>query len=379
MEANRLSLLMLALLTGMMISCVKDPKDIPNGFMDDPVFGMKASFGNEEVDITAGNAQWTMLPVLGQVDSLSVYSAVYSLNGCLDNCDPSITFDFYQALPLTPDPEQAFNNTIHPGSKELVPSAEEVDSFDVFLSTHPALFMSGYSSYWQDLNGSSNTYYHEFNSVVGYQERINVCFQSFAYTGCQFSQCLSFDPTTLVPCMAYIEPKIENARYVSLRVRPEGTAPFRILWANGDTTQNQVVFVQDSVAEIYAAVTVTDALGNVSVVTQTVRIQNGFVDACYFPIELSSTPIQNVSSGVYADRLAITYRDESGGIWSSAGGVQPSNAKVIIDSVNPYGPSPDSNPSYLVDLTITALLFNETTGESRLFETEQLTVALSHH
>ena len=377
MEASKNSLFILALLTGMMLSCVKDPKDIPNGFTDDPVFGMKASFGNEVLDIQAGNAQWTMLPVVGQVDSLSVYSGVFSLNGCLENCDPSMTFDFYQALPYQIDPEQAFDNTIHPGAKELVPSAQEVDSFDVFLSAHPALFMSGYS-YWLDLNGPSNTYYHEFNSVVGYQQRINVCFQTFAYTGCQYSQCISFDPTTLVPCLASIEPKVENARYISLRVRPEGTAPFQFLWANGDTTQNQVVFVQDSVAEVYAAVTVTDALGNVSEITQTVRIQNGFVDACYFPIELSSTPIENVSSSVYADRVSITYRDESGDIWKSAGGVQPSNAKVIIDSVNPYGPSPDNHPSYLVDLTITALLYNETTGESRLFETQQLTVALSH-
>ena len=99
MEASKNSLLILALLTGMVLSCVKDPKDIPNGFTDDPVFGMNASFGNEALDIQAGNAQWTMLPVVGQVDSLSVYSGVFSLNGCLENCDPSMTFDFYQALP----------------------------------------------------------------------------------------------------------------------------------------------------------------------------------------------------------------------------------------------------------------------------------------
>jgi hypothetical protein len=123
---------------------------------------------------------------------------------------------------------------------------------------------------------------------------------------------------------------------------------------------------------------VTDALGNNSELTQTIKVQNGVVDACYFPITLASTPVENVSSGVLADRVAISYRDDNGDVWSSTAGVQPPDARVIIDAVTPYGYSPYNQQSFLVDLRITALLYNQSTGESRLFETQQLAVALSH-
>ena len=94
--------------------------------------------------------------------------------------------------------------------------------------------MSGYS-YWEDLNGPTTTFFHEFGSVIGYQENIDVCFQSLAYTGCQYTQCIHFDPTTLVPCLISIEPKLETSNYISLSVRPEGTAPFQIEWFNEAT------------------------------------------------------------------------------------------------------------------------------------------------
>lgn len=377
MHTNRIINVVLLILAGVIVSCVKDPQDIPPAFSGDATFGLAASFGNGAINLEAGKEGWTSLPVVVQEDSLQVYTSVMSIDGCLEQCSPSWTFSFYQAIPVANDPAVAFSNTIHTGEKDFVLSDVEVDSFDISLTTHPDLFMSGYS-YWLDLNGPTNTFFHEFESVIGYQENINVCFQSLAYTGCQYTQCIYFDPTTLVPCLLSIEPKLESPRYISLSVRPEGTPPFQIQWFNEATSSTIVIPVQDSIAEIYAGVIVTDALGNRSELSQTIRVQHGAVDACYFPITMTSTPIQSNSPSVVADRVEIIYRDEAGVLWSSSLGPQPENSKVFIDQVSAYGPSPDNQQAYLVEATVTASLFNEITGESKLFKTQRLSLSLSH-
>lgn len=358
-------------------SCVKDPQDIPAGFAGDPVFGLTGKLDGEDKVIEAGKQNWTALPVILQKDSLLVYTSVLSIDGCLEQCSPSWTFSFYQAAPVVADPGEAFSNTIQTGVKEFVLSDLEVDSFDISLTTHQGLFMSGYS-YWEDLNGPTTTFLHNFGSVVGYQENIDVCFQSLAYTGCQYSQCIHFDPTTIVPCLISIEPKLETPDYVSLTVRPEGTPPFQVEWFNDSTSSTIVVPVQGGVAQIYAGVQVTDALGNRSQLSQTIRVQDTAVDACYFPITLVSNPIENTSSSVIANRVEITYRDDAGVLWSSSFGAQPAASMMFIDQVIPYGFSPDHQPAYLVEGRISALLFHENSGESRLFHTDRISIPLSH-
>ena len=309
----------LLLLAGSLASCVKDPKDIPPGVTESPDFGMKANFGNEVVDISAGTDQWTMLPVVGHQDSLDVYTAVFSKNGCVDQCQSSWTFRFFQALPDELDPEADFNNTIQPGVKTLVLSDQELDSFDIQLTTHPGLFMSGYS-YWDDLQGPT-IFDYQYGTVLGYQDSLGVCFQSLAYTGCQYMQCVYFDPATLIPCIVSIDARVDG-QYVSLSVRPQGTPPFKYQWYNEATTQTIVVRLQDSfnVADIYAGVIVTDALGNRAELLQTIRYQDGIVDACYFPINLSSQQVDNTLASNFANHVEIFYMSMSK-VWS--GGVLP--------------------------------------------------------
>ncbi|HEY3385538.1 MAG TPA: hypothetical protein VGK46_03445, partial [Saprospiraceae bacterium] len=302
----------LLLLAGSLASCVKDPKDIPPGVTESPDFGMKANFGNEVIDIVAGTDQWTMLPVVEHQDSLDVYTAVFSKNGCLEQCQSSWTFRFFQALPDELDPEADFNNTIQPGVKTLVLSDQELDSFDIQLSTHPGLFMSGFS-FWDDSLAGIITYDHQYETVLGYQDSLGVCFQSLAYTGCHYNQCVYFDPATLIPCIVSIEARVEG-QYVSLSVRPQGTPPFKYQWYNEATSQSIVVRLQDSfsVADIYAGVIVTDALGNRAELLQTIRYQDGIVDACYFPINLSSQLVDNTLASNFANHVEITYVDEQG-------------------------------------------------------------------
>lgn len=361
----------------MLLSCVKEPQDIPGGFSGDAVFGLTGTLDGESIMIEAGKENWTAQPTVVQKDSLQVYTAVLSIDRCLEECSSSWTFSFYQSAPVASDPAVAFSNTLRQGPKEFILSDLEVDSFEISLTTHPGLFMSGYS-YWEDLNGPTITFLHEFGSVIGYQENIDVCFQSLAYTGCQYTQCIHFDPTTLVPCLISIEPKLETPNYVSLTVRTEGTPPFQIEWFNEAISSSIVIPVQDSVAEIYAGVTVTDALGNRSQLSQTIRVRDFAVDACYFPISLMSTPIENSSSSVVANRAEITYRDEDGVLWSSSFGAQPVSSTMFIDQITPYGMSPELQQAYLVEVRISAMLFHESTGESRLFQTQRLSIPLSH-
>jgi hypothetical protein len=84
MEAGKILLIWSLILLGLMTACVKDPQDIPPGITYDGVFGMTAGFDNESLQIEAGRDLWTMLPVVGQKDSLNVYTGVLSVDGCLE-------------------------------------------------------------------------------------------------------------------------------------------------------------------------------------------------------------------------------------------------------------------------------------------------------
>jgi hypothetical protein len=378
METGKKFLHLIALFILILSGCVKDPQDIPSGLTSDPVFRFNGLLSTQPLNIEAGINGWTMQPIVADDDSLIVYKSIFSKDGCLDDCVPSLEFRFYQAQSSSADPASDFSQTIHTGSKEFILSHEERDSFEITMNTHPGLFMSGFS-YWEDLNVPATTYQAEYKDIFGYGEFLNVCFQSLAFTGCQYTQCLYFNPSTLIACKASIQPILEDARTMSLIVKPEGTAPFQIEWFNGSTSQGIILPLQDSTTEVYASVTVTDALGNRTDLNQTIRLQNGIVDACYFPIFLNSTLISNGSNAFTADKVEIIYTDENGIKWSSTSGIQSSNSFISISDVQYYDVSPMNQPAFKTELSLLVDLFNEMTGESKVLEGQEVSIALSHN
>lgn len=356
--------------------CVKDPQDIPPGLTTDPVFGFAGVVGTQAVSIDAGISDWTVQPGIEFIDSTLVYKSLFSLDGCTDNCAPSYEFRFYSDAEPGQDHQSAFEKTIHTGSLDYVGADVERQSFDILLSTHPGLFMSGHS-YWTDLNILETFYLSDYGTQINYEEELEVCFQSLAFTGCNYSQCISFDPATLVPCLSYIEAELVDDRYLKLEIKPEGTAPFQVLWGNGSTAAGIIIPLQDPAAEVYADVTVTDANGNSSNLKQSVKISQGNVDACYFPIELSSTPSIDMSPEFAAGKVEIIYTDQAGEVWRSTAGVQ-TNATFFISDISYYGLSPDDQPAYKTTLSVVAQLFNELTGESRQLVIQQAVIALAH-
>jgi len=361
----------------MWVGCVKDPQDIPGGLINDPAFGMTGTFDGQALNIDAGMNGWTMQPLVIEKDSTTIYGSVFSFDGCLDQCKPSWVFRFYRTQAASADEESNFFQTIKAGSKDFVLSHQERDSFEITMTTHPALFMSGYS-YWENLNGPVTSFLAEYKDVVGYGEFLNVCFQSLAFTGCQYNQCIYFDPSTLVPCLVTIQPKLEDSRTLSLNIRAEqGTPPFSFEWFDGSTSPGIVLPLQDSSTVIYAGVRVIDALGNRSELNQTIRLQDGIIDACYFPISLISIPVPYVSSSFAADKVEIIYTDQNGVEWSSTSGIQPVNSNLSIGDVHYFGLSPLNEPAYKVVLNLSVRLFNAA-GDSKLLESQEMSIALSH-
>lgn len=361
----------------MVASCVKDPQDIPGGMIGNPVFTLQGTFGTLPLDIQAGKDDWTMQPMAEGNNPDIIYTSIFSKDACLNNCSPSLEFRFYNDVHGPNNFPGDFHSTIEVGEKEFLKSDQERDSFEITLATHPGLFMSGYSS-WEDLNAPGTTFQAEYATTVGYQENLDVCFQSLAFTGCQYNQCISFDPATLIPCIVYIQPKIESPTHVSLTVKPEGTPPFQIAWFNESTSATIVLPVQDSLSEIYAGVTVIDALGNKSILNQTVRIQNGNVDACYFPISLTSNSVNNANPEFTSDRVEIIYREENGNIWKSTRGIQPVSTRMTISDVQYFDLSLVNQPTFKTNLSFSVTLFNTVTGESRILTSDNAVIALSH-
>lgn len=358
-------------------ACVKDPQDIPPGMTTDPQFGMSAHFGNEVIDINAGVAGWTAVPVVNEADSFHVYAAVMSQNGCIHQCTSSWTFNFIQATSTSFNEEDKFLNTIRQGPVDFVLSDAERDSFAVSISTHPDVFLNGVS-YWEDPGSSNFTYSSELTENIGSNEIFDICFQSIVYAGCQYNQCVYFTPSTLIPCIAHIEASVVDGRYVKLTVVPEGTPPFQIDWEDGPSTSSIVVAAASPVQDIYAQVTVTDANGNRAELMQTVRLDSTIVDACYYPIAIESHSFTDYSAGIAAGDLEVVHVDEAGSEWRSTKTIQPGESHAEIHEVSYYGLSPEGWPTYKAAMSIHVLLANSSTGETRWFDASDIVLPLSH-
>ena len=357
-------------------ACVKDPQDIPASITENPAFTIAGTFGSEQIDIKAGTEGWTMQPVIEEGDSTRVYSAIFSKDGCLDACSPSLEFKFYSPVGTNTAVSSDFQETVFAGEKEFVLSGTERSSFEILLQTHPGLFMSGYSL-WDDLNNPGSNFEAQYASTLDTGEALNVCFHSVGFSGCQYSQCIYFDPSTLIPCIAHIVPTMESSRYISLRAVPKGTPPFTYRWFNYDSSATILLPVVDSVAEVYAGVTITDALGNRSEISQIIRIQNMNVDPCYFPITLSSIPIENTNASFFASKVEIIYRDSDGVEWKSIDGAQPTTSSLYIQAVSYFDQFLNTLPAYKTQLNFQVELFDNT-GKSRTMAAENGVIALAH-
>jgi len=359
------------------MGCVKDPQDIPAGLTGNPVFGLSGALEGQALNIHAGELGWTDQPLIKEEGSSLVYTSLFSLNACNDQCKPSWEFRFYRSQSSSVSAETDFLQTMKAGAKDFVPSYVERDSFEVSLNTESGLFMSGYSS-WENLKDSITSLNEEFKDVVGYGEFLDVCFQSLAFPGCNYNQCIYFNPSTLVPCIASIHAKVEDSRTLSVTVRPEmGTPPFTVQWFDQSEGSSLILYHQDSIVDFYVSVVVTDALGNRSELNQTIRLQENFIDACYFPISLVSTPVENTSPSLLSDRVEIIYTDENGIEWNSTAGIQPNSSFLNIGSVEYFGLSPLQQPAYKTALSLSVELFNAA-GDSKLFEGQDVVMALGH-
>lgn len=148
--------------------------------------------------------------------------------------------------------------------------------------------------------------------------------------------------------------------------------------ANGFTTASMFLPFQHATSEVYADVTVTDAMGNFTVLRQMIRIQNGNVDACYFPISLMSKAVFNSSPGFAAGKVEIVYRDENGIEWRSSSGLQSTSSSMTISDIELYGNSPSNQETYKTTLSAVVELFNSLTSESKILFLEEAIIPLSH-
>jgi hypothetical protein len=114
------------------------------------------------------------------------------------------------------------------------------------------------------------------------------------------------------------------------------------------------------------------------VLNQTLLIQDGFVDACYYPIELESIAFSNDAFALAAGNLEIIHRDESGREWRSTAGVQPVTSIAEVVSMEYYGDSPAGHKAYTITLRLSVELTDPETNETRIFESEDLVLPFGH-
>lgn len=352
--------------------CVKDPQDIPSGVTNPPVFGIQGAFGLESVSLKAGQDEWTALPVSQTQDSVIIFSSIFSQNGCLEDCQSSWVFKLFQHLDSTQTEEVTFYNTVVPGAIDFAIADQERVGHDIRVETHPDLFAGGFS-FWENLNNPQEMFGSVFTTFVPYNDKLNVCFHSYSYLGCQYNQCIEYDPHSGPPCQAYIQTQLlEASNFLSLLVRPQGSFPFSVEWMNGANTNSILLPLSDSSSTVYANVRVTDANNNKMEISQSIIIRDGFVDACFYPIAIESIPFTNMSLALAAGDMEIVHIDADGQEWRSTAGIQPADMIAVIGERESYEDSPFGEKSVIVTLDVKVQLTNPATGESRVFQANQI-------
>jgi hypothetical protein len=79
-----------------------------------------------------------------------------------------------------------------------------------------------------------------------------------------------------------------------------------------------------------------------------------------------------------AGDMEIIHIDDAGAQWRSTVAIQPAESFAQINEMEYFGISPAGFPAYKVSLSLKVLLTNVDTGESRWFETSDLTLPLGH-
>ena len=352
-----LVLLAAVLATG---SCRK--LELPPPVSEDPAFNLSLTWSNgTSLDLTAGDNRYYLYTGY-KADSLDVFefSGRFAQQDCLDQCGPSfaiylrdiqVTSGNTPAFPGFLQAQQSFTfrRPVVPVYDTLIFQKVDFTSTSQTAGTQPTLIWTFEDSLTvvgqapQVIRNDAQPFRAclEFNGIPG---------------GCFARQCQTVQFNTFFPFSAIIE--ADSNGFWLTAVPVGGVPPFSYSWDNGITTAtNQAI----QPGGIYC-VTITDATGMES--TNCVQPAFNPVGTPLCVASFTYTTSQEIEvvtipgDSLQFKTLTLEYV-EDGVTYRSDRLAQPPGAFFIIDSVEPYKPNENNQPTLRVKARFTGVLASE--------------------
>ena len=355
-----------------LVSCVKDPQNIPPQITEDPVFGMHAVIGGTTIQLDAGLDQYVM-QTQWDVDSNGIaYSeATFQQTDCISACGPKIQFRIYSDTD-EPGSEHQLVSSLSVGEKQIAGPSISPDSVEVSFTIMPPENPAP-AFFWDTPAGNHLSNNETITSRQESDEIVNVCLNTLTNENCFSTKCIEFIPDQSPEgCDISIQSALLEGGYLLLEAKPLGIPPFTYRWkiGAGEATSNLskiIVPAPMTVGRMMIELNTIDATGCQTQLLQMVEINPNGVKVC--PLNLAYQLVQLPGQFVLPfNQSEITFTDANGKTYISRLNDQPVFSIFEIMSVKDFNPTPSGDATKIMEINIDCVLFPADSTQSLRFQ-----------
>jgi hypothetical protein len=357
----------------LLVSCVKDPHDIPPGIQTNPVFFSELSTGQDLLSLTAGHNGYALQTEhYTDGEGITHYVARLSAEVCPQADCPSLEIEFFDNQVVS-HPESGVDHTFGPGSKDYY-SAKDDGKLDITFFLAPNGFGSSvsFSTSGGDTMPLTTS---EIHLQAQPEEFIDLCFFRQENMTCNGDASYCFHTLASSPFIGSLkaERSFGDHILVEMNLLP-GNGPFTYDWMNGSTAPYILVPAIEG-EEVSISVTVKDNKNSTIDIQQNIIVENDTAKICggtpQLIYSIADAPFTQFSS------VIIRFTDSEGRVWSSEFGPQPGST-MEIRSVTDFMQSPEGFATKQLELAFSGILYSPDGLESMPLSTTNTVVAVSH-
>lgn len=343
------------LFCGLFVFCAKKKYPDPLTIENDVVYYSKLSIDGKTFEMKAGVDNYYMYSSY-DLDSNAVYNYVADLkrSDCSD-CSNSLKIQINDYNTSSSAPTR-IDSSLHAGTYKLLQGNPSVSYSVQFF---PLDFNSTSSYRWDFGDGSLVSYEASPVKIFNKSGKYTVCLTETRLNSCESSICNQQKINASNNfCRAYITAKTGAGNLINFNAVPTGKQPFKYLWNFGNGTSS--VTANPSCTYKYRgayAVTlrVIDANGDTAYANYNGKTST---DNSSCAANYTMSPVQALGINSSLSKIIITWRDDTGTLFTSNSELQPASSNFEILSVSENEKNEKGQPTKKVTAKFNCKLYN---------------------